>query len=338
MKKKIRLIAAALILVALISAIIYAYNTVFSAYDGAETRIYIPAGSDADAIADTLGLHTDRGFAARVMMLYNLRGGKPDKARGSYVVTPGTRAWSMASRLITGRQTPVRITFNNIRTLDVLAARISARMAFDADSFMVACNDTLPALGYASGPEFPAAFLPDTYEFYWTDSAPRVIATLVSYTDKFWSAERLGKAKALGLSPTEVATVASIVEEETAKADERPKVARLYLNRLDKGMKLQADPTVKFALGDFTLRRIYGSMLQVSSEYNTYVVDGLPPGPIRIPDRSTIDAVLNAPHHDYLYMCARADFSGYHDFAVDYDTHISNARRYRAALDKRNIR
>lgn len=338
MKKKIGIIAAAFVLVALISATFYVYNTVFSTYDGAETRIFIPAGSDADAIADTLSRHTGSSFAARVMRLYDIRGGKPALARGSYVVAPGTRAWSMASRLIAGRQTPVRITFNNIRTMDVLAERISARMAFDADSFLVACTDTLPALGYAAGPEFPAAFLPDTYEFYWTESAPGVIAALASYTDKFWSKERLGKAKSLGLSPIEVATVASIVEEETAKADERPKVARLYLNRLEKGMKLQADPTVKFALGDFSLRRIYGSMLQVKSDYNTYVVKGLPPGPIRIPDRSTIDAVLDAPRHDYLYMCARADFSGYHDFAVDYGTHCANARRYREALDKRNIR
>jgi UPF0755 protein len=131
--------------------------------------------------------------------------------------------------------------------------------------------------------------------------------------------------------------VASIVEEETAKSDERPKVARLYLNRLAKGMKLQADPTVKFAVGDFSLQRITGKHIATDSPYNTYRVNGLPPGPIRIVDRRTVDDVLNAPQHGYIYMCAKEDFSGYHNFATDFATHQANARRYQAELNKRNI-
>ncbi len=165
-----------------------------------------------------------------------------------------------------------------------------------------------------------------------------MVRRLLDYRNRFWSKERRSKAASLGLTPSQVATIASIVEEETAKADEKPKVARLYLNRLKKGIKLQADPTVKFATGDFTLRRITGKHLAIESPYNTYKVNGLPPGPIRIPAAATIDAVLNAPKHDYIYMCAKEDFSGYHNFASDYATHMANARRYQAELNRRGIR
>ena len=159
----------------------------------------------------------------------------------------------------------------------------------------------------------------------------------MGYRNEWWNAERVARAHALGLTPVEVATVASIVEEETAKADERGKVARLYINRLRKGMRLQADPTVKFASRRFDLRRIAGDVLKTDSPYNTYMVQGLPPGPIRVASKSAIEAVLDAPEHDYIYMCAKNDFSGYHDFAVDYATHQANARRYQAELNKRNI-
>ena len=141
----------------------------------------------------------------------------------------------------------------------------------------------------------------------------------------------------MGLTPVDVATIASIVEEETAKSDERPKVARLYINRVDRNMPLQADPTVKFAVGDFSLRRITNKHLQGESPHHTYLHAGLPPGPIRIAAKSTLEAVLNAPMHNYLYMCAKEDFSGYHNFAVDYNTHLNNARRYQAELNRRKI-
>ena len=154
---------------------------------------------------------------------------------------------------------------------------------------------------------------------------------------RFWNDERMAKAASLGLTKEEVATLASIVEEETANKTEMPRVAGMYYNRLRKPMPLQADPTIKFALGDFAITRIYHNMLFVDSPYNTYKYEGLPPGPIRMASVTGIDAVLNMERHDYLYMCAKEDFSGTHNFAVTYDEHLQNAARYSKALNERNI-
>lgn len=210
-------------------------------------------------------------------------------------------------------------------------------MECPADSFKQSLDTILSARGY-SRPEYVAAFLPDTYEMYWTSSPEAIVKRLTGYRDDFWTPERIAKAQELGLTPAQVATLASIVEEESNKADEYPQIARLYINRLNRGMRLQADPTVKFATGDFGLRRVRGNHLAFKSPYNTYLNNGLPPGPIRVAAGSTIDAVLSAPESPYLYMCARSDFSGYHDFASDYQTHRANARRYQQALNARSIK
>ncbi|MDE5635479.1 MAG: endolytic transglycosylase MltG, partial [Muribaculaceae bacterium] len=183
-----------------------------------------------------------------------------------------------------------------------------------------------------------AIILPDTYQFYWTASARNVAESMYREWSRYWNDERLRKAGRLGLGPVEVSTLASIVEEESAKTDERPVIARLYLNRLSRGMKLQSDPTVKYAVGDPTLRRILNSHLKVESPYNTYIHDGLPPSPIRMVDKSTIDGVLNAPMHGYIYMCAKEDFSGYHNFAKTLSEHNANAARYHRALNSRGIK
>ena len=179
---------------------------------------------------------------------------------------------------------------------------------------------------------------PDTYEVYWNSTPKGLLNKLNGYYTQFWTAERTSKANKLGLSPDEVQILASIVEEETAKVDEYGKVARLYLNRLERNMPLQADPTVKYAIGDFSIRRITHAMLKTVSPYNTYQNIGLPPGPIRIVTKRTVDAVLNAPQHDYLYMCAREDFSGYHNFTASYTRHLANARRYQMELNRRGIK
>ncbi|MDE6693970.1 MAG: endolytic transglycosylase MltG, partial [Muribaculaceae bacterium] len=245
--------------------------------------------------------------------------------------------YDISRKILNGRQDPVKVVFNNVRTLGQLADKVASKMEFDASAFSRACDSVLASKGLTPE-QRPAAFLPDTYEFYWNASPEYVVERLAGYHDKFWNDERRRKADVLGLTPVEVATLASIVEEETAKVDERPKVARLYLNRIRKGMKLQADPTVKFAVGDFSLRRILGAHLKVESPYNTYLHEGLPPGPIRVVDKRTLDAVLDAPAHDYVYMCAKEDFSGYHNFAVTFAEHQANADRYRRELNRRGIR
>ncbi len=334
--KKSRIVLILTILASvLVTCGIIAYIYSMKTYNGDQQWIYIPSNASQQSIKDTL---TNRlgDSGDRIFTMWKAMDSNTKNAHGAYLVKPGNREWDIAQRLRHGQQTPVKVTFNNIRTIDQLAKKIASRLEFDDLDFISACDSVLPSMGFKKE-EFPAAFFPDSYEFYWSAKASTVIRRLTSYRNDFWNEERRAKAKSMGLTPVEVATLASIVEEETAKNDERPKVARLYLNRIDRNMPLQADPTVKFAVGDFSLRRITGKHLKVESPYNTYLHAGLPPGPIRIAAKTTLQAVLNAPQHNYLYMCAKEDFSGYHNFAVDYNTHLNNARRYQAELNRRKI-
>lgn len=310
----------------------------FHSYEGEDVWVKIPKGSTSADIKRLLTEKMGSSEATRISMLWTLMRGEAEKAHGAYRISRGESSLRTARRLRNGAQTPITVTFNNIRTLDDLAKKIAEPMEFSASDFIEACGNELPGYGFDDKRTYPAAFLPDSYQFYWSSSAYKAVEKLLKHRNSFWNDTRRQKAKALGLTPVQVSTLASIVEEESGKADERSTIARLYMNRLDKGMKLQADPTVKFALGNFTLRRILNKHLQVPSPYNTYLNTGLPPGPIRIPEAATIDAVLNAPKNSYLYMCAREDFSGYHNFAVDYETHMENARRYQAELNKKGIK
>ncbi len=309
----------------------------FNTYSGPDVMVYVPADATKSQVKDSLKSTLGSSDGMRVYMIWSLSGGRPSVAHGAYEISDGQSALSIARRLKNGRQTPVKASFPSLRTLPAVAERITRNLEISPEDFLAACDTILPARGFTRA-QFPAAFLPDTYDFYWSSSGEAVVNRLLDYRDRFWNDERVERARAMGLSKVDVATLASIVEEETAKADERPRVARLYLNRLDKHMRLQADPTVKFATGDFSLRRITAKHLGIESPYNTYRVNGLPPGPIRVPYAATLDAVLNAPLHPYLYMCAKEDFSGYHNFATDYATHQANARRYQAELNRRGIR
>ncbi len=340
-KKNTKIRIFAIIAISLFSLALICASWIFikitQKYEGEDVRIYIPHDATYQSIADSLSLHLGDKFAETVNGIMRLRRKPAASAAGSYVVKKGVSALDVSRKLYTGAQDPIKLTFNNVRTLDQLASRLDARLEFSSGDFLAACDSILSAEGLKKE-QYPAAFIPDTYEFYWNTSPASVVKTLYSYRNRFWNEDRKSKAKELGLSPEEVATIASIVEEETVKADERPKVARLYLNRIKHGMKLQADPTVKFAVGDFSLRRITGKHLNADSPYNTYKYEGLPPGPIRIPEGRTIDGVLAAPAHPYLYMCAKEDFSGYHNFAITHDEHLSNARRYHKALDMRGVK
>lgn len=336
MKKRFIIVSLVLLLIG-VAIGYWGYSYVKMPYKGNTVRINIPHGSSKEYITKVLSDSLGDAYASHVSTIWQKRGGSPAKAVGSYLISPGETALAFANRLRSGAQNPVKVTLDAPRTFEELAQNLSGQLDFTADEFMDACDSILPERGFTPA-TYMAAILPDTYEFYWTVTPSKALERLLSYHDEFWNDKRQAKANALGLTPIEVATIASIVEEETAKADERPIVARLYLNRLQRGMRLQADPTVKYAVGDPTLRRILHKHLETVSPYNTYLVDGLPPGPIRIPEKSTLDAVLNAPPHSYLYMCAKEDFSGYHNFARDLSTHNSNARRYQAALNKMNIR
>ena len=321
--------------VAALSGLLFVFIP-YSGHDGESRWIHIPAGISRGAVKDSMKTVLGSSMGNRVYVIWKIMGGNPEISHGAYKVTPGQTALNISRRIARGRQTPVDVRFNGTRTMRQLAERIASQMECTPEEFLAACDDVLPDSGFTR-PNYPAAFIPDSYQFYWNATPRNIVRRLLDYRNRFWDKERRGKAARLGLTPAEVATLASIVEEETAKADEKPKVARLYLNRLNKGMKLQADPTVKFASGDFTLRRITGKHLAIESPYNTYKVAGLPPGPIRIPMSSTLDDVLNAPQHGYIYMCAKEDFSGYHNFAADYPTHVANARRYQAELNRRGI-
>jgi len=223
--------------------------------------------------------------------------------------------------------------------MEQMAARLSTKIMIDSTEIIRALtsNETCEKLGYDTC-TIACAFVPNTYEVYWDISVDKLLLRMVTEHEKFWNTERKQKAHTIGLEPNEVSTLASIIDEETANNDEKPMIAGMYLNRLKSGMPLQADPTVKFALKDFALKRIYHNHLEVESPYNTYKHTGLPPGPIKVASIKGIDAVLNRVNHHYLYMCAKEDFSGTHNFAVTYQEHLKNAARYTKALNERNIK
>ncbi|MDR2231571.1 MAG: endolytic transglycosylase MltG [Tannerella sp.] len=258
---------------------------------------------------------------------------------GRYAVKQGMNNYDLVINLRRGQQEPVRITFNNIRLKEDLAERLSAQLMISKQDI----NDLLNDPSYCESIGFDtttimALFIPNTYEVYWNISTEKLFERMQREYNAFWTDERRNRAQQLRLSPIEVSILASIVEEESAVTDEYPTIAGLYINRLHRGIPLQADPTIKYALGDFTLQRILLEHLNIDSPYNTYLHTGLPPGPLRIPSPKTLDAVLNYSKHNYLYMCAKEDFSGRHNFAVTLAEHNRNADRYQAELNRRGIR
>ncbi len=305
----------------------------------AEGLIKMRKGSTIESITDSIKAHVDEGYAKKVQTLLSLMGAEVGEREGAFRITQGMSPFTAARYIKNGAQSGIRFTFNNVRTLEEWTQRWGETFLAGPDEMRKVLNDSAMCAKYGKTPQTIACLLmPDTYEFYWNITPEKMLDRMNDYYNEFWTSDRKAKAEKLGLTPDEVATIASIVEEETVKADERGKVARLYLNRYQQGMRLQADPTVKFALGDFSIKRITVPMTQISSPYNTYRVNGLPPGPIRLPEKSTIDAVLDAPQHDFIYMCARPDFSGYHDFTRDYAAHLDNAHRYQAALNERGVK
>ncbi|WP_291856311.1 endolytic transglycosylase MltG [Marinilabilia sp.] len=257
---------------------------------------------------------------------------------GHYLLKDGMNNNELVNMLRGGLQTPVKLTFNNVRTREDLAGKVSRMIEADSLSLLNALSDSTLLTRYDFSPEtVPAMIIPNTYEIWWNTDAEEFIDRMHREYKQFWNETRLKKAQKSGMTPKEVATLASIVDEETIKSDEKATVAGLYINRLNRGIRLQADPTIKYVLGDFTINRVLSRDLEIDSPYNTYLYRGLPPGPIRYPSVSGIEAVLNHEDHDYLYMCAKDDFSGYHNFAKTLRQHNINAAKYRRALSERRI-
>ena len=258
---------------------------------------------------------------------------------GRYAIEPGESTLNMMRKLRGGQQAPVMLTIPESRTMKQLAGALSRKLMMDSVEIAAALID-LPYCqrwGYDTC-TISALFVPNTYEIYWNITLDHFMERMKKEHDAFWNSQRVEKAKAAGLTPNEVATMASIIDEETANTAEKPMIAGMYMNRLRTSMPLQADPTVKFALKDFALKRIYHDMLFIDNPYNTYRNTGLPPGPIKIASVKGIDAVLDYVKHDYLYMCAKEDFSGTHNFARSYSEHLRNAARYAKALNERGIK
>ena len=341
MKKRLTIVLGlvAILLVVAILAGFRLYNMVMKPNvmtpDQKEFSLYIPTGADFDQVKDSLyGNHLIIDPASFEWVARHKD--YPSHVKpGRYVLKNGMGNNQLTNMLRGGLQTPVKVTFNNIRDVKMLAGRIGTQIEADSTAILAYLTDNvnLNKLGFNSL-TIPTMFLPNTYEFYWNTDAERFVEKMKGEYDKFWNEERRNKARALGLSPVQVSILASIVDKETNKTDEMPRIAGVYLNRLRSGWLLQADPTLVFAVGDFDLKRVLNVHKEVESPYNTYKYAGLPPGPICIPSLQAINSVLDAEKHKFYYFCAKDDFSGYHVFAKTLTEHNRNAQRYQRALSR----
>lgn len=337
MKKIYLIILLFVILVALGG---YLYFAIISAGFNIEKPVYIKIDENKDyesvkrQLKDSAHIHSIDKFTF-IAKLFSY----PNNIKsGRYKITPDMNIVEALHILKSGEQTPVRLTFNNMRLKSDLTKRLSDQLMLTDSQLETALNDSAVCQKYGfNTATIVSMFIPNTYEIYWDTPLDKYLNKMQTEYSKFWNDKRKEKAANLNLSPIEVSILASIVEEECYFSDEYPIVAGLYMNRMRKDMLLQADPTVKFAVGDFSLKRILHKHLETNSPYNTYRVKGLPPGPIRIPSIKAIDGVLNLKESNYLYMCAKEDFSGRHNFAVTHAEHARNAARYRAALNKEKI-
>jgi UPF0755 protein len=303
-----------------------------------EVELFIPTGATIETVKDSLTkkriVHDQKSFFFLTRLLNYNEAIKP----GRYIITPKMANLQLIKKLKRGLQDPVKLTFNNIRLKQDLIQRLDVKIEaseHEIDSMMKDVNLT-KQYGFDTT-TILSMFIPNTYEFYWNTSAKKLFDRMHDEYQKFWNEERIQKAKSLGLTPVQVSIMASIVEAETQQRTEKSRIAGVYLNRLKQGMPLQADPTVKFAIGDFSIKRILSGHTQIESPYNTYKYAGLPPGPINLPSVVSLDAVLNAENHKYLYFCASPKNPGFHDFAEDYNDHVNNANRYHKHLNKIKI-
>ena len=338
-KVKYYLIPAA-ICVAVVVGLLYYYFLTDIAKDKETTAyVYIDEDDNLDSVFVKMEPVTT-GHNLTAFKCLARHSGYPEHIRtGRYAIAPGQSTIKVFRNLKNGHQEAEMLTIPESKTMDRLAGVLSKKLMLD--SLMLANsltdNDFCGRWGYDTA-TIASLFVPNTYEVYWNISLDGLMERMQKEHDRFWNGERTAKATSIGLTPNEVCTMASIIDEETANNSEKPMIAGMYLNRLKEGMPLQADPTIKFAMKRFDLKRIYHDMLFFDSPYNTYRNVGLPPGPIKVASIQGIDAVLNRVNHDYLYMCAKEDFSGTHNFAKTYNEHLKNAAKYSKALNERGIK
>lgn len=315
------------------------YSPNVTVIKGEKNFLYIPTGTTFPELINLLSskkivynTESFRWVAQRMQLPENLHPGR-------YELTDKMSNYDLVKLLRSGKQTPVKLVLNKFRTKDEFSSFISTKLEIDSTRLFQLLNDKpyLDSLQFNTE-DIMSLFIPNTYECYWTIKEREFMERMKKEYEKFWTPQRKQKAKALNLTEVQVSILASIVEEETNHNDEKPYIASVYLNRLKEGMPLQADPTVKFSMKDFLLRRILKGHLENDSPYNTYKYKGLPPGPICTPSIKSIDAVLNPAASGYLYFCASVDKPGYHTFAATYREHQKNAELYRKYLNRQHIK
>jgi len=307
--------------------------------DKKDAYLYIPQGANFKTVLDSLKKNDQIQNTVSFAFLSKLMKYQENIKPGRYLIKSSMTNQAMVRMLRAGKQTPVKLTFNNVRLKHDLVKKVTKNLNFEPSALEKLLNNPEVANKYGfDTTTIVSMFLPNTYQVYWNTSPQKVLDRMHREYKKFWNNSRLEKAKNLGLKPQEVSVLASIVQAETNKNDEKARIAGVYINRLQKGIPLEADPTLVFALKDFGLKRVLNKHKEIKSPYNTYKNKGLPPGPINIPSISSLKAVLDYEQHDYLFFCAKADFSGYHAFAKTNAQHERNARLYHKALNMRRIR
>lgn len=336
-KKLYFLLASAFLLIVFLF-VVWTLFTSFSA-KSEKAFVFIDKDDTVDSVYVKLSEKASAGKLTALKMCSSLTGYSKNVHPGKYSVGEGTTTFQLFRNLRGARQTPVDLVIPVAHTIGDLAGKLSKQLEADSLSLVQTFSDTLLLKELDVKLETaPCLFIPNTYQVYWDITPEKLLRRMKRERDDFWTFDKIEKAKSAGLTPDEAYTLASIVEQESANTQERSLIAGMYINRLKQGMKLQADPTVKFALQNFSLRRILLSHLSVDSPYNTYKYIGLPIGPICIPSLNAINSVLNYAHHPYLYMCAKEDFSGTHNFAGTYAEHQANAKKYAQALNERGIK
>ncbi|MFD0750310.1 endolytic transglycosylase MltG [Mucilaginibacter calamicampi] len=338
--KKFVIALVIIVIVALGGTVLFYYLKYFGpSVTGNEEYLYIHTGEDFNSVYKTIRDKeivkdsTNFLWAAQNMKY-------PGRVKpGRYKLKQGMSNRSLINMLASGTQEPVTFAFHSIRLKEQFAAFASNKLEPDSTSILRLLDsaDFVKQYGFTTDNVY-VAFMPDSYEIYWNTTPEKLFKKMYTHYENFWTKERKDKAAQLNLTPAQVSILASIVDAEALKDDEMPTIAGLYLNRLKKGMKLESDPTVIFALKDFTIQRVLNRYLSVPSPYNTYANKGLPPGPIMMPSVNAVKAVLNYKPSNYIYMCAKEDFSGYHNFADNVSDHNKNAAKFRKALDERNIK